>query len=161
MISRGLPLGWLQKVQWRACGMWVGAVGFGEAAAAVFGPQLGFIATGLAILVSAGAGALGGAAIFDALSPLLPRLTGTARAREQRARDGTLEPSSAWQFDYLEADPDETWSSDHGRSQVAWAEATLAARDAWERAARNSRTRVVMGKRVFLGDPPPRSGDDT
>jgi hypothetical protein len=109
--------------------------------------------------------ALGTAALVDALATLLPawfaapnRTSGAATPTPPPLR---VEPASAWNFDYRDAEPESEWISDAGRAQVAWAEATLAARDAWERAARNSRTRVVLGKRVILGDPPPRSGDDT
>jgi hypothetical protein len=155
MITSALPPRWLNRIRWRACAIWAGALGLGEAAGAAFGPDAPLIGAGLAIFVAAVAGALGGAAIFDSLS----RSPVGGEAAEKH--DTSLEPSSAWNFDYREAEPDDAWSSDLGRSQVAWAEATLAARDAWERAARNSRTRVVLGKRVILGDPPPRSGDDT
>jgi len=154
---------WLTKVQWRTCSIGVAALAFGEVAAAAVDAPTPLVGVWLAMLVSALAGALGGAAVFDAVLPLLPAALSAANAGRDAAAPGNtrLEQASAWNFDYLEAEPDEAWSSDLGRSQVAWAEATLAARDAWERAARNSRTRVVLGKRVIVGDPPPRSGDDT
>jgi hypothetical protein len=159
--------------------MWMAAAAFGGLAGAACGVHAA-IGSVLAILLSGVAGALGGAALFDALAPVLPPSL-FASARERGASivssaTGNLPavnlpaggaaavgdtPSSAWHFDYHDSEPDDAWISDPGRSQVAWAEATLAARDAWERAARNSRTRVVLGKRVILGDPPPRSGDDT
>jgi hypothetical protein len=159
--------------------MWMGAAAFGALAGVACGVHAAFGSV-IVILLSAVAGALGGAALFDALEPLLPALL-FASAHERGATmvsstavnlpevnlpagSGAAAgdtPSSAWNFDYHESEPDDAWISDPGRSQVAWAEATLAARDAWERAARNSRTRVVLGKRVILGDPPPRSGDDT
>jgi hypothetical protein len=153
----------LTPVPWRVGTICFAALAFGEFAAAAIEPPTPLVATWLAMLVSALAGALGGAAVFDALSPLLPAASSAATVGRHAAAPSSirLEASSAWNFDYREAEPDEAWSSDSGRSQVAWAEATLAARDAWERAARISRTRVVLGKRVILGDPPPRSGDDT
>jgi hypothetical protein len=163
MLNRTSRLDWLTKIHWRALTMWVVAVAFGELAGAAVYRHAELSVAGLAVLVSAVAGALGGAALFDALSPLLPTVPRerTIGRGAPMARNTGVETSSAWNFNYREAEPDAAWSSDDGRSQVAWAEATLAARDAWERAARNSRTRVVLGKRVIVGDPPPRSGDDT
>lgn len=144
----------LPKFPWRTCATWCSAIAFGELAGAALGAQASMLWTGVAVFVAALGGALGSAAILDALAPLPTTPADATRA--------CVEPSSsAWNFNYQDAEPDEAWSSDLGRSQVAWAEATLAARDAWERAARNSRTRVVLGKRVVLGDPPPRTGDDT
>jgi hypothetical protein len=77
-----------------------------------------------------------------------------AKVRPHRPRKESA-PTFAWHVDPEELSCSDEWNSDIGQSRVAWAQATLAARDAWERAARESR------KRVALGDPPPRSGDDT
>jgi hypothetical protein len=102
-----------------------------------------------AVVIGMLAGAIAGALLGEALGMLVIKL----RQPRQRAQgDGTF----AWHVD----PPDDLrssdeWDSDIGQSRIAWAKATLAARDAWERAARQSR------KRVALGDPPPRSGEDT
>jgi hypothetical protein len=88
------------------------------------------------------------AACGDSLGNLLAKLQPRRLRKEPR-------PTFAWHVDLEELTFSDEWDSDIGQSRVAWAQATLAARDAWERAARESR------KRVVLGDPPPRSGDDT
>jgi predicted lipid-binding transport protein (Tim44 family) len=77
-----------------------------------------------------------------------------ARIRRRR-HQGTGSPPSDWHIDPEELRFSDEWNTDIGESRIAWAQATLAARDAWERAARQSR------KRIALGDPPPRTGEDT
>jgi len=124
---------------------------------AAFGAVLGAAASGYVMSVHGGlnavvigtlAGAIAGAVGGESLGLLIAKLQRRGRPVERAA-------SFSWHVDPLELSFSDEWDSDIGQSRVAWARATLAARDAWERAARESR------KRVVLGDPPPRSGDDT
>jgi len=124
---------------------------------AAFGAVLGAAASGFAMANHAGldavvigtlAGAIAGALCGESLGLLVAKLR---RRRQSIARAASF----SWHVDPEQLPFSDEWESDIGQSRVAWARATLAARDAWERAARESR------KRVALGDPPPRSGDDT
>jgi len=72
----------------------------------------------------------------------------------QRPRADEGGASFAWHVDPEALSFSDQWDTDIGQSRIAWARATVAAREAWERAARNSR------KRVALGDPPPHGGSD-
>jgi hypothetical protein len=124
---------------------------------AALGAVLGAAATGFVISNHAGlnavvigtlAGAIAGAVGGESLGLLIAKL-------RRRGQPVDRAPSFSWHVDPLELSFSDECDSDIGQSRVAWARATLAARDAWERAARESR------KRVALGDPPPRTSNDT
>jgi hypothetical protein len=115
-------------------------------AAAVTGIAISRVAGLNAVVVGTLAGAIAGALAGELLGLLVVKLKRRRHASERGA-------IFAWHVDPEELSFSDEWDSDIGQSRIAWAQATLAARDAWERAARQSR------RHVTLGDPPPRSGD--